>query len=143
MSAGRVFLVLALIAAGLGISLALLSQELPKLRAEGFFNPNTPGLLSPAPPRPHAHARGAHSAARRPPGPNTRQSRHPARRAAPTTRPISQPQKPAGLPHLGNLHVVLVVGLEIAGGVGLVGLLVVALVLRRTRRRAPARLRAV
>ena len=136
MSAGRVFLVLVLIAAGLGISIALLSQELPKLHAEGFFNTNTPGLLSPTPARPHANARGAHSAARHPPDPNPHESRHPARRVTPTTRSISQPRKPPGISHVGNLHVLLVVALEIAGGVGLTGLLVVALVLRRTHRRS-------
>jgi hypothetical protein len=135
MRPGRTLLVLVGIAAGLGISLVLLSNELPKLHAEGFLNPTTPGLLSPTPGRPHAHARPPLSRVRRS-HPRRHPSRRPARAVA-RTRPgsLHRRAQPSGLPPLGNLHVLIKIALEIASGLGLVGLLLVVLVVRRARRR--------
>ncbi len=55
MSPGRPLLALALVAAGVGIGVPLLSNSLHKLSAQGWFHPNATkgGLIQPATPTPH------------------------------------------------------------------------------------------
>ncbi len=131
MRPGRVLLVLLLIAAALGTSVLFTSRAIRSLHASGFFDATTPGLLSAPPTPPPARARSPHH-------PKLRRSTNPARRAAASSPRVSD-QRSSGLLHLGNLRILLVAGLEVAGGLGLIGVFVIVLLLRRTRRRLSRR----
>jgi hypothetical protein len=132
----RVLLVLMLIGGGVGLSLVFVSKAARSLRSSPLFqvSPSTTTTAG----RPGTKPSGG-TARRRP---RHASGRRATRRPAASKRPAASPahaarQRDSGgaLFHIGGLRAVVVAGLEIAAGVLLLALLLVALVLRRMRRR--------
>ena len=156
------------VAAGLAVSVPLLSSSLHKLGAQGWFHsgetkggliqPATPtphttpvtGLLqpptpapAPASPHPDAHshradANGRRNSAQAHRSPSRGQpARDPAPRPASHARPVSRHRaQPGGLLPAATVRALIRAGVEIAAGIALIGLLLMALVGRRARRRS-------
>jgi len=134
----RVLLILLLIGGGLAASAAFISKAARSLHGSSLFHTSPPSITDTTPvarPRERSHARGRrsgshHVSVRRP------AARQRARqRSVPRTRP--GPNRHAGgLLHLGWVKLVLVVGLETAAGLLLLGALLLALVVRRLRLRS-------
>ena len=142
----RVLAILVLIGGGLLASGLLLSRSLRGLHGASLLQAPSNSVTQQQPgARPHPvrgrHRPGRLSGGRSAPRNSARQSTHhqPTRYQsppAPTSHPAAHQPHSRGLFGLGGLGVVLVAGLEIVAGVLLVGVLLVALVLRRARRRS-------
>ena len=122
----RLLLVGLLVAGGVGVSLFLLSHELHSLRSQA---PNKSGWL---------FGGATTTSPRRPTG--SRHTRAPQASPRPSTPARRAPSTDSGHHHSGGvlsgLGPVLVAGIEILGGLVLVGVLAVVLVTRRVRRRS-------
>ena len=128
-----------LIGGGLAASAVFISKAARSLHGSPLFHTSTSSITDTTPvarPPAHPHARrrrsGSHHLSVRRPA-----ARHRARqRSAPRTRPARNQHHAGGLLHLGWVKLVLVVALEIAAGLLLLGALLLALVVRRLRLRS-------
>ena len=122
----RVLLILMLIAAGLGTSAVFISKAVQSLQIPRLIDTTAVG-------RPGKHRARAREHPQRAPAPRLAVARSTSDRLV---APIRPEQHGGGLLHLSGLKLVLLVALEIAGGVLLTGVLFAALVLRRVRGRS-------
>ena len=135
----RVLLILLLIGGGLAASAVFISKAARSLHGSPLFHTHTSSITDTTPvarPPAHPHARGRRSGSHRVSVRRPAARDRAGQRSAPTARPARNQHHAGGLLHLGWVKLVLVVALEIAAGLLLLGALLLALVVRRLRLRS-------